>query len=135
MPTFIVNSAILRPSRDPKACATETPKVFLQLGTKDVKLQACYCCSDEGRVVFVMQGPNQDAILDTLNKLNVPVASIMEAEGIYQMPESTPLEPAAPKTTSKEQGPTISLPLFIGIGIAAVAAIAILTAITKKSKE
>ena len=84
MPTYIVNSAILRPAQDPKACAVGAPEKFMQAGIKDVKLRSCYCCSEYGNVVFVVEGSSRDSVLRAFDRINVPVASIMEAEEIKQ---------------------------------------------------
>ena len=84
MPTFVVNSAILRPTMDAKACALGAPKMLMQAGIKAVKLRSCYCCSSEGRVVFIVDGESSEAVLGAFNRINVPVASIMEAEEIVQ---------------------------------------------------
>ena len=82
MNTFVVNSAILSPAQDPKACAVGAPKMLNASGVKDVKVRSCYCCGSEGRVVFIVDGPSTDDVLEAFNKINVPVASIMEAEEI-----------------------------------------------------
>ena len=90
MPTFIVNSAILRPAQDPKACAIGAPKMLTRAGIKDVTLRSCYCCSEYGNVVFVVEGASRDSVLQAFNQINVPIASIMEAEEIPQV-TATPM--------------------------------------------
>jgi hypothetical protein len=85
MPTFIVNTAILRPQQDLKACATGAPQMFMNAGIKNVKLRSCYCCSEYGNVVFVVDGESRDSVLDAFRRINVPIASIMEAEEIKQV--------------------------------------------------
>jgi len=82
MKKFIVNSAILPSSMDPMACAVGAPKMLLNAGVKDAKIKSCYCCGPEGRVVFVAEAENREVLLDALNKINVPVASVMEAEEV-----------------------------------------------------
>jgi len=82
MPTFVVNSAILKPQNDPKACATGAPKMLANAGIKDVKLRSCYCCSEYNRVVFAVDGPSQQRVLEVFNQINIPVESIMEAEEV-----------------------------------------------------
>jgi hypothetical protein len=82
MPIFIVNSAILRPVQDPKSCAMGAPKMLIQAGIKNVKLRSCYCCSEYGSVVFVVEGESRDSVLEAFRKINVPIASILEAEEI-----------------------------------------------------
>ena len=82
LPTFIVNTAILRPAQEPTACARGAPKMLMQAGIKDITLRSCYCCSEYGSVVFVLDGPSRDKVLDSFRKINVPIASIMEAEEI-----------------------------------------------------
>ena len=51
-------------------------------GVENVKVKSCYCCGEEERVVFIMEGDNRDAVLEAFLKVNVPVASIMEAEEV-----------------------------------------------------
>ena len=82
MKTFVVNSAILSPTMDTKACAVGAPKMLKNAGVENVKVKSCYCCGEEGRVVFIMEGDNRDAVLEAFLKVNVPVASIMEAEEV-----------------------------------------------------
>ncbi len=82
MKKFIVNTAILPSSLDPMACAVGAPKMLMNAGVKDVKIKSCYCCGPEGRSVFVVEGETKDAVLEALNKINVPVASVMEAEEV-----------------------------------------------------
>jgi hypothetical protein len=82
MKKFIVNSAILSSSLDPMACAVGAPKMMMTAGIKDVKIKSCYCCGAEGRTVFVVEGETRDAVLEAMNKINVPVASIMETEEV-----------------------------------------------------
>ncbi len=82
MKKFIVNSAILSSELDPMACAMGAPKMLMNAGVKDVKIKSCYCCGAEGRSVFVVEGESKDGVLEAMNKINVPVASIMEAEEV-----------------------------------------------------
>lgn len=82
MTTFIVNSAILRSGRDPEACAAGALKMLTKGGIKNVKLKSCYCCSSEGRVAFIVEAESKEAVLDAMNKIDIPVASIMEAEEV-----------------------------------------------------
>ena len=84
MPTFIVSSAILRPAQDPKACAVGAPKMLVQAGIRNVTLRSCYCCSEYGNVVFVVESENRDIVLEAFRRINVPIASILEAEEIKQ---------------------------------------------------
>ena len=82
MKKFIVNSAILPPKMDPKVCAMNAPKMLENAGIKDAKIKSCYCCGPEGRVVFVVEAETRDAVLAALDRINVPVASIMETEEV-----------------------------------------------------
>jgi hypothetical protein len=79
MKTFVINSAILLPSTNPKACALGSPKRLIQFG---VNVKTCYCCGPEGRVVFIIEAENKEAALDAFSKIEVPVASIVEAEEV-----------------------------------------------------
>jgi len=82
MTKFLVNSALLPASMDPLACAVGTPKMLEKAGIKNVKIKSCYCCGQEGKVVFVAEAENKESLLDALTKVNLPVASIMEAEEV-----------------------------------------------------
>ncbi len=55
---------------------------MLQKGKiKDIEALSCYCCTNEARVAFLIEGPSEDAVLETLQEqLDIPVASIWEAE-------------------------------------------------------
>ncbi len=54
---------------------------------KNVELKACYCCETENRVSFIIEGPNEDAVLQVVQEqLDIPVASIMEAEEVSVIP-------------------------------------------------
>lgn len=79
---FIVNTAILTPKMDPESCAVGAPDMLVKAGIKDTKIISCYCCMTEGRVVFIVESENKDKALEALNRINVPVASIMEAEEV-----------------------------------------------------
>ena len=82
MKKFIVNTAILTPKMEPKACAANASSMLENAGIKDVRLISCYCCSSEARVIFVAEAENKEKVLESLNRINVPVASIMEAEEV-----------------------------------------------------
>ncbi len=82
MPKFIVYSAILPRETTPMACAVGTPKMLMNAGVKDAKIEACYCCGAESRVIFVAEAESRELVLNALNKANVPVASIIEAEEV-----------------------------------------------------
>jgi nitrate reductase NapAB chaperone NapD len=58
--------------------------MLMQAGIRNVTLRSCYCCSEYGNVVFVVEGENQETILDAFRRINVPIASILEAEEIKQ---------------------------------------------------
>ena len=84
MKKFLVNSAILSPNMDPMACAVGAPKMLMNAGIRDVKIRSCYCCGPDGRIVFVAEANSREALLEALNKINLPVASILEVEEIKQ---------------------------------------------------
>ncbi len=88
MPTFIVNTAILRPQQDPRACAIDAPKKLMSSGIRDLKVRSCYCCSEYGSAIFVIDGASREDVLDGFRRINVPVASIMQAEEIKQIAAS-----------------------------------------------
>jgi hypothetical protein len=79
---FVVNSAILQPSLDPIACAVAALKMLAKEGIKNVKIKNCYCCGLEGKAVFIIEGESKEAVLDAWNKINLPIASNMEAEEV-----------------------------------------------------
>jgi len=64
------------------ACAVGAPKMLANAGVKDAKIKSCYCCGPEGRLVFIAEAESREALLEALNRINVPVASIMEAEEV-----------------------------------------------------
>lgn len=82
MPTFIVSTAILSPSQEPQTCAIGAPKKLMDAGIRNVTLRSCYCCSEYESVVFVVDGANRESALKAFRQINVPVASILEAEEI-----------------------------------------------------
>ena len=82
MKKFVVNSAILPASMDPMACAVGTPKMLEKAGIKNVKIKSCFCCGQEGKIVFVADAESKESLMDALTKINLPVASIMEAEEV-----------------------------------------------------
>ncbi len=84
MPNYIVNSAILRSGKDPKTCATGAAKTLASGKIKDITVKSCYCCTDEKRVAFLIEAPSQDTVLEALEKIDIPVASIMEVEEAKQ---------------------------------------------------
>jgi hypothetical protein len=87
LPSYLVNSAILKSGNDPKACAEGAVKMFSKGRIKDVELNACYCCASEKRVAFIFDGPSKEAILQVIQeKLDIPVASITEAEEVSVLP-------------------------------------------------
>ena len=87
MPTYMVNSAILKSGKDPRACAQGAAKMLARGKIKGIELKACYCCETENRVAFLIDGPNEDAILHVVQEqLDIPVSSIMEAEEVSVIP-------------------------------------------------
>ena len=87
LPSYLVNSAILRSGKDPKACAEGAAKMLSKGKIKDIEAKACYCCGKENRVAFLIEGPSEDAILHVIQEqLDIPVASIMEAEEVSVIP-------------------------------------------------
>ncbi len=49
---------------------------------KDITVKSCYCCTDENRVAFLIEAPSQDALLEALEKIDVPVAAIREVNEV-----------------------------------------------------
>jgi hypothetical protein len=84
MPNYIVNSAILRSGKDPKTCATGAAKMLTSGKIRDITVKSCYCCTNEQRVAFVIEAPSQDALLEVMEKIDLPVASILEVEEVKQ---------------------------------------------------
>lgn len=80
MPSFLVNSAILRSGKDPKTCASGAAKMLTSGKIKDVTVKSCYCCTDEKRVAFIIEAPSQDALLEALEKIDLPVAAVTEIQ-------------------------------------------------------
>ncbi len=87
MPDYLVNSAILSSGKDPKTCANGAVKMLSKGKIKEIELKACYCCEAENRVSFIIEGPSEDAVLQVVQEqLDIPVASIMEAEEVSVIP-------------------------------------------------
>ncbi len=82
MKTFVVNSDLVAVGMDPVACAMGTPKMLKKAGIKDVKVKACYCCGPEGKAVFEVEATSKEAVSEALEKINLPVTSIMEAKKV-----------------------------------------------------
>jgi hypothetical protein len=83
MPRYLVNSAILRSGKDPKACAQGAAKMLQRGKIKGIEAKSCYCCGQEGRVAFVIEGPDEHSVLETVQEqLDIPVASITEVEEV-----------------------------------------------------
>jgi len=48
-----------------------------------IDIRSCYCCASENRVAFVVEGPDEESVLHTIQEhLDIPVASIMEVEEV-----------------------------------------------------
>lgn len=86
MPRFIVNPAILPSGKDPRTCATGAAKMLTSGKIKNISVKSCYCCNDQKRVTFVIEAPSSHELLDVMEKIDVPVASIMEVEEITPTP-------------------------------------------------
>jgi hypothetical protein len=87
MPRYLVDSAILSSGKDPKTCAEGAAKMLSKGKFKDIEAKSCYCCGGEGRVAFVIEGPNRDVVLETLQEqLDIPIASITEIEEVTATP-------------------------------------------------
>ena len=87
MPNYLVNSAILRSGKDPRSCAEGAAKMLAKGKIKGIEARACYCCGTENRVAFLIEGPSEEAVLHVIQEqLDIPVASIMEAEEVSVIP-------------------------------------------------
>ncbi|MCW3984774.1 MAG: hypothetical protein NWE96_12430 [Candidatus Bathyarchaeota archaeon] len=83
LPRYLVNSAILSPSKDAKSCAEGAAKMLARGKIKGIEAKSCYCCTNENRAAFIIEGPSQEAILETMQEqLNIPVASISEIQEV-----------------------------------------------------
>jgi hypothetical protein len=83
LPRYLVDSAILRSGKNPKSCAEGAAKMLAKGKIKDIEAKSCYCCTNENRVAFVIEGPSQDAVLETVQEqLDIPVASITEIQEV-----------------------------------------------------
>lgn len=83
MPRYLINSHILRSGQDAKACAEGAAKMLAKGKIKNIEAKSCYCCSNEKRVAFIVEGPDQQSVLETVQQqLDIPVASIMEVEEV-----------------------------------------------------
>jgi len=87
MPIYMVNSAILKSGKNPKTCAQGAAKMLAKGKIKGIEMKACYCCESENRVAFLVEGPSEEAVLQVIQEqLDIPVASIMEAEQVSVIP-------------------------------------------------
>ena len=83
MSRYLVNSHILRSGNDPRACAEGAAKMLARGKIKDIEAISCFCCTDEKKVAFLIEAPNEDAVLQTLQEqLDIPVESIMKVEQV-----------------------------------------------------
>lgn len=83
MPRYLINSAILRSGKDPRACAEGAAKMLARGKFKNIEAISCYCCKAESRVAFVIEGPDEHEVLETVQEqLDIPVASITEVEEV-----------------------------------------------------
>ncbi len=83
LPRYLVQSAILRSGKDPRACAEGVARNLSRGKVKDIEAKSCYCCGGEGRVAFIVEAPSQDALLETLQEqLDVPIAAISEVQEV-----------------------------------------------------
>lgn len=83
MPRYLVNSAILKSGKDPKTCAEGAAKMLAKGKYKDIEAKSCYCCTNEARAAFIIEGPSQDAVLEAVQEqLDIPVASILEVQEV-----------------------------------------------------
>jgi hypothetical protein len=83
LPKYMVNSAILQSGKKPQACAEGAAKMLAKGKIKDIEAKACYCCTGENRVAFLIEGPSEDAVLQVVQEqLDIPVASITEVQEV-----------------------------------------------------
>ena len=83
----MVNSAILKSGKNPRACAQGAAKMLAKGKIKGIEMKACYCCETENRLAFLVEGPSEDAVLKVVQEqLDIPVASIMVAEEVSVIP-------------------------------------------------
>jgi hypothetical protein len=83
MPRYLINSHILPSGTDPRTCAEGAAKMLARGKIKNIDAKACYCCTDENKVAFLVEGPDQHTVLEIVQQqLNIPVASIMEVQEI-----------------------------------------------------
>jgi len=83
VPKYLINSHILHSGKNPRACAEGAAKMLARGKIKNIEVKACYCCTNEKRVSFLIEGPDQHTVLETVQEqLDIPVASIMEVEEV-----------------------------------------------------
>ena len=82
MKKFIVNSSVMSSGMDPMSCALGTYKMLAKEKITAVKVDACYCCGPEGKVVAVFKAPTKEDLSKALEKVKFPVESIMEVEEV-----------------------------------------------------
>jgi hypothetical protein len=82
MEKFLVSSGLMPGSMDAISCALAIPKMLKEKGIKDVKITNCYCCGADGKIVFVTEAANKEAVLDAMTKIDLPTASVMETKEV-----------------------------------------------------
>jgi hypothetical protein len=83
LPKFLIQSAILKTKENAKSCAEGAAKMLARGKVQGIEAKACYCCEQENRAAFLIEGPSQAAVLETMQEhLNIPIASITEVSDI-----------------------------------------------------
>ena len=83
MPRYLINSHICAQALIPELVQKEQLRCWQRGKIKDIEAKACYCCTDEKRVAFVVGCPDQHTVLEIVQQqLDIPVSSIMEVQEV-----------------------------------------------------
>lgn len=78
---FLIKSAILCSDKNPKV-TKGVAKMLTSGKIKGIQVKSCWCSIEEGRVEFVIEAPSEEALMEILEKIDVPVESILPTEQV-----------------------------------------------------
>ena len=83
MPRYLVNSAILRSGKDPRACAEGAAKMLAKGKIKDVEAKSCFAVPQKAEWLSSLKEQVKTLCCKILQEqMDIPVASIFEVEEV-----------------------------------------------------
>lgn len=76
---FLVKSAIICSDKNPKVCAEGVAKMLTRGKIKGIQVKSCWCSIKESRIEFIIEAPSEEALMQVLEKIDVPAESILPA--------------------------------------------------------